>query len=131
MGQTQLLMDWLAKIHDRFGTPSRAITLTGIGIIVLIVLGVGINVLAEVAIFVYLLTYGLVHVAVIRLHRHDDAYNLEFQMPEVLFPAVPVIGMIATLAIMSQMNLIVIAGGVLIVIVATIWYYFYVRQISD
>jgi amino acid transporter len=128
MGSDRLLTDWLARLNDRFGTPSRAIVVTGVGIVVLVVLQVGLDLLAEVASFVYLLTYGLVHVAVIRLRRADEAdYDPEFRIPSALYPAVPVLGAVATLAIMTQMNPVVIAGGTVIVLAGAAWYYLYVR----
>ena len=131
MGRGRLLTDWLAEINDRFGTPSRAIVVTGVGIAVLVVARVGIDILAEVASFVYLLTYGLVHVAVVRLRRNDDTYDPDFRMPEVLYPTVPVLGVLATLAIMSQMNPNVIAGAIVIVAAAAAWYYLYVRHVNE
>lgn len=102
--------------------------MTGVRITALVALRVGIDVLAEVASFVYLLTYGLVHVAVVRLRRGDTAYDPEFRIPGVLYPAVPVIGVIATAAIMTQMDPVVVAGGVALVAAAAAWYYLYVRR---
>ena len=131
MGDGNLLTDWLARISGRFGTPSRAIVVTGVGIVALVALRVGVSVLAEVASFVYLLTYGLVHVAVIRLRRNDDEYDPEFRMPSVLYPAVPVLGAVATFAIMTQMDPVVIAGGTVLVVLGAAWYYLYVRRVRE
>lgn len=132
MGDGCLLTDWLARLNDRFGTPSRAIVVNGVGIVALVVLQVSLDVLAEVASFVYLLTYGLVHVAVIRLRRSDEAeYDPEFRIPSALYPAVPVLGAVATFAIMTQMDPLVIAGGTVIVVIGAAWYYLYVRAYQE
>jgi amino acid transporter len=127
MGGDRLLTDWLATLNSRFGTPSRAISVTGVGIVALVVLPVSINVLAEVASFMYLVTYGLVHVAVVRLRRRGEGYDPHFRIPDSLFPAVPVVGVLATLAIMTQMDLVIIAGGFVLVVAGAAWYFLYVR----
>lgn len=75
----------------------------------------------------YLLTYGLVHVAVIRLCRSDQEYDPEFRIPNRLYPAVPILGVLATLAIMTQMTTAVIGGGLILTVGGVIWYALYVR----
>ena len=56
MGRDEILTDWLNEVHDRFRTPYRSITATGIITPVLIAIGVGIGTLAEVVSFMYLVT---------------------------------------------------------------------------
>lgn len=128
MGGHALLPDWFNHVSDRLGTPYRTILATGVGIVALAGLQVGIDVLAEVASFLYLVTYGLVHVAVVRLRRSDDAYDPEFRMPSVLYPAVPVVGVLATLGIMTQMQPIVTAGGAAVAVAALVWYLVFGRR---
>jgi amino acid transporter len=127
MGSDRLLTDRLARISGRFGTPTRAVLVTGAGIVALVVLGVGIDVLAEVASLMYLVIYGLVHVAVVRLRRSHDDYDPEFRMPAILYPAAPVVGVAATLAIITQMNPVAIVGGAVIAAAGVAWYVGYVR----
>ncbi len=106
MGRDRILVNWLNKVHDRFRTPYRAITATGIITLVLIAVGVGISTLAEVASFMYLVTYALVHVAVIVLRRADpENYDPAFRIPSVAYPFVPIIGMLACLAVLVQMSI--------------------------
>ncbi|WP_135305146.1 amino acid permease [Haloarcula amylovorans] len=129
MGRDRILVNWLNEVHDRFRTPYRAISATGIITLVLIAIGVGIGTLAEVASFMYLVTYALVHVAVIVLRRADpEAYNPSFRIPSVLYPVVPVLGFVACLAILLQMSLIVQAIGGVIVVFGVIWYFAYARD---
>jgi APA family basic amino acid/polyamine antiporter len=152
MGRDKILVDWLNEVHNRFRTPYRSITATGVITLVLIAVGVGIGTLAEVASFMYLVTYALVHVAVIVLRRADpETYEPDFQIPAILYPAVPVLGMLACLAVLFQMVLsiepVVLGGdmigfsvtlpitisivgiiGVLIIGAGIGWYYLYARE---
>jgi amino acid transporter len=131
MGSERLLTDWLEQTSTRFGTPSHAVVATGLGIVALLVLQVRIDLLAEVASFMYLLTYGLVHVAVVLLRRRSDSYDPEFRMPAWLYPAAPVLGVLATVGIMTQMSVVVIVAGVGLTVAALAWYLVYVRLWQD
>ncbi|WP_324761209.1 amino acid permease [Haloarcula sp. GH36] len=129
MGRDKILINWLNEVHDRFRTPYRAISATGIITLMLIAIGVGIGTLAEVASFMYLVTYALVHVAVIVLRRaNPEAYDPAFQIPSVLYPVVPILGFVASIAILLQMNPIVQAIGGVIVVFGVIWYALYARD---
>ncbi|PSP51863.1 hypothetical protein BRC60_01635 [Halobacteriales archaeon QH_1_68_42] len=127
MGEDRTLSDWLSRLHDRFETPYRAILLTGVGILALVAAGVAIDVLAEIASFLFLLTYGMVHIAVIRL-RGRDGYDPAFAIPDPLYPAVPVVGLLATVVIMTQMTPVVVAGGLAVVAASVGWYVVVVRE---
>jgi amino acid transporter/nucleotide-binding universal stress UspA family protein len=106
MGRDRILVNWLNEVHERYRTPYRSITATGIITLVLIAIGVGIGTLAEVASFMYLVTYALVHVAVIVLRRADPAdYEPDFLVPDRLYPAVPVVGGLSCLAVLVQMSI--------------------------
>jgi hypothetical protein len=107
----------LNEVHDRFRTPYRAISAAGIVTLVLIAIGVEIGTLAEVASFTYLVTYGLVDVAVVVLRRADpDDYEPAFEIPDPLYPAEPILGFVACLAILTQMSLVLEAIGSVIVL---------------
>jgi len=122
----EMITSWFQRLHDRYETPYRALVLTGVGIVALAIARVGIDLLAEIASFLYLLTYGLVHIAIIRFRRNHDTYDPEFRMPEILYPTVPIVGVVATLAIMTQMDPVAAAGGVLVVIGSVAWYFLYI-----
>jgi amino acid transporter/nucleotide-binding universal stress UspA family protein len=150
MGRDEILTDWLNEVHDRFRTPYRAIVATGLVILALIASGVPIGTLAEVASFSYLVTYALVHVAVVVMRRAEPAdYDPAFQIPSVLYPAVPIVGMLGCLAVLLQMSfalepmelalgdfgvtlpvtVTVVGGiGVAIVLVGVAWYYGYASE---
>ncbi|UPW00377.1 amino acid permease [Halorussus gelatinilyticus] len=129
MGRDKILTNWLNQVHDRFRTPYRAIVATGAVILVLIASGVPIGTLAEVASFSYLITYSLVHVAVVVMRRADpDDYDPAFEIPSILYPIVPIVGFLACIAILLQMSWIVQAVGVAIVLVGVVWYFAYARH---
>jgi APA family basic amino acid/polyamine antiporter len=150
MGRDRILVNWLNEVHDRFRTPYRAISATGIITLALIAVGVGIGTLAEVASFMYLVTYALVHVAVVVLRRaNPDAYDPAFRIPSFLYPVVPIIGTLACLAVLVQMSVEVVpwrlpVGGINVTLPVTptavgaigtflvgfgiVWYYFYARD---
>jgi nucleotide-binding universal stress UspA family protein len=129
MGRDRILINWLNEVHDRFRTPYRSITATGIITLVLIAVGVGVGTLAEVASFMYLITYALVHIAVVVLRRADPAnYDPSFRIPSVLYPVVPILGFVACLVILVQMDVIVQAIGVVIIAIGIVWYLVYARD---
>ncbi|MFU8868087.1 amino acid permease [Natronococcus sp.] len=129
MGRDQILTNWLNKIHDRYRTPYRAILATGAVILALIASPLPIATLADVASFMFLITYALVHVAVVVLRRADpDEYEPDFRIPSVLYPIVPILGAVACLGVMVQMQWQVQAIGVGIVFVGIAWYQFYAKD---
>ncbi|WP_132060898.1 amino acid permease [Halorussus amylolyticus] len=150
MGRDRILVNWLNEVHERFRTPYRAITATGVITLVLIAIGVGIGTLAEVASFMYLVTYALVHVTVVVLRRaNPEAYEPAFQIPSALYPVVPIVGMLACLAVLVQMSVdfvptVLSAGpidlalpvtptpvgtiGTVLVVFGIVWYYVYARD---
>ena len=129
MGRDRILSNWLNEVHDRFRTPYRAIVATGALILVLIAADVPIGTLAEVASFSYLVTYALVHVGVVVMRRADpDDYDPAFRIPGPLYPIVPILGLLACVAILLQMTRIVQLVGVGIVAVGIVWYVVYARE---
>ena len=105
MGRDRILTDWLNEIHGRYRTPYRAIVATGLIVLLLIAGPFPIDFLAEVAAFMFLLTYALVHVAVVVLRRADpDEYEPDFRIPAGLYPVVPALGFLSCLGVMGQMG---------------------------
>lgn len=126
MGRDKILTSWLNKVHSKFRTPFRAILITGVVILVLIGMGVGIETLADVASFLYLITYALVHVAVIVLRRAEpEDYNPDFKLSSWAYPTIPLLGAVSCLIIVAQMRPIVLMIGGGIAIVGVLWYFGY------
>jgi basic amino acid/polyamine antiporter, APA family len=129
MGRDQILTNWLNKIHDRYRTPYRAILVTGAVILLLIASPLPIATLADVASFMFLITYALVHAAVVVLRRaNPDEYDPDFRIPSILYPIVPIIGGVACLGVMIQMEWQVQVIGVGIVLIGVAWYQFYAKE---
>ena len=133
MGRDELMSDWLNVTHDRFGTPHRAIVATGAVTALLIAAGLNIEtivaLLAEVASFSFLVSYSLVHVALVVFRRADpEDYDPSFKIPDVLYPAVPILGVLLTVVVISQMAGIIILLGMGVVGLGVGWYFVYVRD---
>ncbi|OKY78943.1 MAG: Amino acid transporter fused to UspA-like domain [Candidatus Methanohalarchaeum thermophilum] len=119
MGKDKILSNWLNQIHKRYRTPYRSILVTGIFILGLIALGVKIDTLSRIAGFSYLITYILVHISLIVMRETKaDDYNPSFQVP--LYPVVPILGIISSIAIVALMSSTVQAVGTAIIVVGII-----------
>jgi amino acid transporter len=85
--------------------------------------------LAQVASFSFLVTYALVHVAVVVFRTVDpNEYDPEFGLTGPLYPTVPVLGVVMAGVVVSQMRPLVIAVGVGIVALGAGWYVVYARD---
>ncbi len=132
MGRDDLVSDRLNVTHDRFGTPHRAILATGAITALLVAAGLGVEaivaLLAEVASFSFLVSYSLVHVALVVFRRADPAvYDPSFRIPDALYPAVPILGVLLSVLVISQMAPLVIGLGLGIVCFGVAWYLAYAR----
>ncbi|MFT4922311.1 MAG: APA family basic amino acid/polyamine antiporter [Haloarculaceae archaeon] len=132
MGRDGLMSDRLNVTHSRFSTPHRAIMATGAVTGLLVLAGLRVQeivaLLAQVASFSFLVTYGLVHVAVVVFRRADpEEYDPAFEMPSLLYPVVPALGVAMTGVVISQMEPPVILVGTGIVFLGVVWYVIYAR----
>jgi amino acid transporter/nucleotide-binding universal stress UspA family protein len=132
MGRDGVVTDWFNVSHPRFYTPHRAIAATG-GVTALLIL-VGLEVetiialLAEAASFSFLVAYSLVHVSLVVFRRADPAgYDPSFALPRPVYPVVPVLGVVLSLVVVSQMATVVVAIGSAIVAFGVVWYATYTR----
>ena len=128
MGRDNILTPWLNDVHPDYRTPYRAILVTGAVILGLIAMGVGIETLADVASFAYLVTYALVHASVFVMRRADpEPYDPDFRLSGLAYPVVPGLGFLSCIVIVAQMRPIVIAIGGGILLVGIAWYLAYAR----
>ncbi len=130
MGRDKILSEWLNEIHERFHTPSRAIAVTGVLILAIILVpGIEIGFLAEVASFAFLVTYGLVHIAVIVMRRAGPSdYKPDFRIPGLLYPLIPALGFLSCFVVIAQMDLMVLAVGSGVLVFGVGWFTFYARH---
>ena len=130
MGRDRILSNWLNEIHRRFQTPYRAILLTGALILgIILIPGIEIGFLAEVASFAFLVTYGLVHLAVIVMRRAGPSdYEPDFKIPGFLYPTVPILGCLSCVVVVLQMDWIVLVVGTGVLVLGALWFVVYARH---
>ena len=132
MGRDGVVADWFNASHPRFFTPHRAILATGGVTAMLVSLGLGVDeiiaLLAEAASFSFLVTYSLVHVSLVVFRRADpDEYDPDFALPFPVYPAVPALGVVLSVVVITQMAPVIVALGTGIVVLGVVWYLAYAR----
>lgn len=121
----QLAPEAAATVNRRYGTPHFALSFAG-GLTVLLVASGRTAVLAEVASFLHLVMYGLLCVTLLVLRRRNPPwYDPAFRCPG--YPAVPVVGALASFALLAFMQPLSQLLGVFLSIGAVAWYGFYAR----
>ena len=142
MGRDKILAEWLNQIHSKYRTPYRAILATGGVILALIASPLPIDTLADVAAFMFLVTYALVHIAVVVLRRADpEDYEPDFRIPSWGYPTIPIVGFLGCVAVLVQMGdtpLVAVSGVTLLSVVQAIgigiillsigWWVYYARD---
>lgn len=120
MARDGLMSPALSEIHARFGTPARAIGLTG-AVMVALVLLFDVEGLAKLGGTFGILVFTLLNVAVLLLRRARPAwYDPPFEAP--LYPGLQIVGSVAALSLIPQMGLLSQAGAALFVLAGVGWY---------
>jgi len=128
MGKDRILHPWLNEIHRKFMTPLNSIAITGILILTFQILG-KVALLAEVAGFMFLFTFLLIHICVwVLRHTDPEWYKPSFSSP--FFPFVQLIGAFSCIILIVQMDVLSQAVGSLMIAVAVLWYVVWSRQKS-
>jgi len=135
MSRDKVIVGWIDKIHEKFLTPYRSILLTGIVILSLVLVG-RVDTLAEIASFIFLAIFILVHISLIVLRKSDpDFFDPSFKCPG--FPFVQILGIITSFGLMALMRPTQQIAGALILAFGVVWYYLYsksrtnVRSVAD
>jgi amino acid transporter/nucleotide-binding universal stress UspA family protein len=129
MGRDRIVTPALNEIHDRFGTPYRAIGITG-GLILLFILVGNLTLLSGAASGLHLIIYGLLNIALIVMRTvNPEEYTPDFTVP--LYPIMPILGVVFSFAL-----LIFVAGDALLVSFgiaggAVVWYLLYARTRTE
>ncbi|QLH78175.1 amino acid permease [Halosimplex rubrum] len=128
MGRDGIVTDWLNDIHPSFATPYRSIFVTGAVIIVFIAaLGQQLEVLAKAASVLHLIVYALINVGLIVFREADvEEYDPDFTVP--FYPVTPIVGAVASLALVTFMDPIEIGLSMAFVATAVVWYLVYARR---
>ncbi|MGM0388272.1 MAG: APC family permease, partial [Natrinema limicola] len=117
-----------SHINLRYGTPHVALGMAGGPILALVATG-RVELLAEVASFLHLITYGLLCVALLALRRNEPAwYDPDFRVPG--YPVVPILGALASFALLGFMQPVSQLVGIAIMLATAGWYAYYGRGVS-
>ncbi len=129
MGRDSIVTPALNEIHPRFGTPYRAIGITG-GLILLFILLGDIGLLSQAASGLHLIIYGLLNIALVAMrYVNPEEYQPEFTVP--LYPLVPILGTIFSFALLAFVDpepRLLTFG---IAAAAIVWYIVYARSRTD
>jgi len=119
---------YASRINLKYGTPHVALGMASGPILVLVATG-RVEILAEVASFLHLILYGLICVALILLRRDEpEWYDPAFRTPG--YPIVPILGAIASFALIGFMQPASQVIGLVIMVGAAGWYFYYARNVK-
>ncbi|MBZ6494147.1 APC family permease [Natrinema longum] len=117
-----------SHINLRYGTPHVALGMAGGPILLLVATG-RVELLAEVASFLHLVMYGLICVALLAVRRDEpEWYDPDFRVPG--YPAVPILGALASFALIGFMQRTSQFIGIGIMIVTAGWHAYYARDVT-
>ncbi|UIP00970.1 amino acid permease [Halobaculum sp. CBA1158] len=126
MGRDRIVSPEINEVHPRFGTPYRAIAITG-ALILLFIVVADVNTLSTLSSVLHLVIYALLNVALIVMREADVAdYDPDYTVP--LYPVVPVLGAIVSVALIVFIDWRVVAVGGGFVGFAILWYFGYARS---
>lgn len=126
MARNALAPIWLAKVGARSRAPIAGITVTGV-VLIFLVLFVPLLELAKLASAFQLLVFAIVNLALIAFREgHLDWYRPEFTSP--WYPATQIFGIVASLALLTQMGTVPIVGATLFVAAGVAWYRIFGRS---
>ncbi|ACV46332.1 MULTISPECIES: amino acid permease [Halomicrobium] len=129
MGRDRIVTPALNEIHPRYGTPYRAISITGGLILLFIVIG-DITLLSGAASGLHLIIYGLLNLALIVMrYVNPEEYTPEFVVP--LYPLLPILGVVFSFALLVFVaeDALLLSFG--IAAAAVLWYGLYARSRTE
>ena len=126
MARDKLAPPSLTEIHESWGTPSKAITLTGV-VMLLLIAFVPIEQIAKLASAFQIVVFALVNGAVVAFREGDvGEYDPSFESP--LYPWTQIAGIAGGLALIGFMGTIPLLGAVVITTGSVLWYFYYARE---
>lgn len=128
MARDGLMTRWISKTHRRFRTPARAIVVTGVIMLVLVVL-LDVEGLAKLGAVFGILVFALVNISVVVLRwTSPEWYRPTFRTP--LVPILPIAGALAALSLIPQLGLLSHVSAVAFVVVGVGWYLWH-RRVAE
>ncbi|NHN47532.1 amino acid permease [Halostella sp. JP-L12] len=129
MARDQLAPESLTEIHEEWGTPARAITLTG-AVMLLLIAFVPILQIAKLASAFQIIVFALVNGAVIAFREGNVGdYDPSFESP--LYPWTQIAGIAGGFLLIGYMGTIPLVGAVVITVGSGLWYFYYARGQVD
>jgi nucleotide-binding universal stress UspA family protein len=129
MARDQLAPESLTEIHEDWGTPVRAITLTG-GVMLFLIAFVPILQIAKLASAFQIIVFALVNGAVIAFREGNvGEYDPSFESP--LYPWTQIAGIAGGFLLIGYMGTIPLVGAVVITAGSVLWYLYFARGKVD
>lgn len=111
---------------SKYQTPKNAIFLSS-GVILLIVIGTGLEQIAKLASTFQLLVFALMNVAVIVMRESGiKSYDPGFRCP--LYPVVPIIGILTSVILIPEMGLLASIFAMGLIGLGVVWHNLYARH---
>ncbi|MFC7199402.1 APC family permease [Halospeciosus flavus] len=128
LSRDALLPKKAGAVNLEYGTPHVALTMAGVPVLLLVASG-RTAVLAEVASFLHLVMYGLICVALFQMRRNSpEWYDPDFRVPA--YPLVAGVGAVASFGLIAFMQSLSQIIGVVLMVVAAGWYFYYARDVE-
>ncbi|WP_225333445.1 universal stress protein [Halomicrobium urmianum] len=125
MARDALAPESLTEVHDRFGTPARAITLTG-AVMLFLIAFVPVSDIAKLASAFQIVVFALVNGAVIAFREGAADYDPSFESP--LYPWTQILGILGGLLLIGFMGTVPLVGAAVITVGSVLWYFYYARD---
>jgi amino acid transporter/nucleotide-binding universal stress UspA family protein len=126
MARDQLAPESLTEIHEDWGTPVRAITLTG-GVMLFLIAFVPIADIAKLASAFQIIVFALVNGAVVAFREGNvGEYDPSFESP--LYPWTQIAGILGGFLLIGYMGTIPLIGAAVITAASVLWYVYYARD---
>ncbi|MBZ9627930.1 APC family permease [Psychroflexus sp. CAK1W] len=126
LSKDRFLPNWISKLHERYGTPHRALIFVGLPIAGIMFVG-NLEILAETASFLHLVIYGLICACVLKLRRDLPIWYVPgFKTPG--YPVIPIAGMLAGFGLIFFMQTLSIILGGAVLLISAIFYFIYARD---
>lgn len=126
MGRDNIITPDLNAVHTRFGTPYRAIAITG-GLILLFIAVGSVELLSTLGSVLHLIIYGLLNIALIVMREANPTdYEPTYRVP--LYPVTPLVGAVLSFALIAFISPIVIVFSAVLVGGSVLWYLGYARS---
>lgn len=123
MARDRLIPEWFVKIHNKHETPHRAIVVSGM-IMILLLLIFNVEQLAKLGSVFNILIYVLINISVIILRKRSlKGYKPAFTDP--FYPYTQIIGIVGSLALLPLMGLLPVLFTIFVVFVGATWYKYY------